>query len=651
MEGSPHSSSLAMDGTAATQAESRRVEPAPGFRRLDVAIDGLLQPVLAVALLGELVLVFCNILTRSLLGISFQWANEPAELALSIIAFLGGTFAYRRGEHAYIRVLLRVLPGGLQRICHALSELIVLVTSLAVGLSAIALFQSRWDVVTATLGIRACWYVLPVIAGMLVLILTALERLLVQDKLTVSVTGGVLLAGLLVLGATHDTWQAWINGDAALTLTLSLFLLPLLIGLPVGFALLLGTLGHLVTGGTPAFVGGLAAWGRSSILSQTMMAGVGNFVLLALPFFVFAAVIMNEGGISLRLVRFVQTLAGHVRGGLFQVMVISMYLVSGLSGSKVADVAAVGSVMRDMLRKESYDLEQATAVLAASAVMGETVPPSIPMLVLGSITTLSIGSLFIAGVIPAAVVGLCLMVLIYFQSRRGHMRRLPRAPFVQMAKASLGAVLPLLMPVILLGGIMTGVGTPTEVSSFAVIYGLVVAGLLYQELGIRPLLKGVIDCAAISGMILFILAAASSFAWTLTMALFPQKLVELLTSAHQREWVFMVASIVLLIVTGSILEGLPALLILAPILLPIAAQVGVSQLHYGIVLVIAMGIGAFAPPVGACFYVTCAICGTTLERSARAMIPYLIVLFVGILLVAFVPWFTLYLPTKFHLAG
>jgi tripartite ATP-independent transporter DctM subunit len=360
---------------------------------------------------------------------------------------------------------------------------------------------------------------------------------------------------------------------------------------------------------------------------------------------------MNEGGISLRLVRFVQTLVGHVRGGLFQVMVISMYIVSGLSGSKVADVAAVGSVMRDMLRQEGYNLERATAVLAASAVMGETVPPSIPMLVLGSVTTLSIGSLFIAGLIPAAVVGLCLMVLIYFQSRGGHMRRVPRAPFIQMAKASLDAVLPLLMPVILLGGILTGVGTPTEVSSFAVVYGLVVAGLLYRELGLRRLLDGVIDCAAMSGMILFILAAASSFAWTLTLALFPQKLVALLTSSHQSEWVFMVASIVLLIVTGSILEGLPALLILAPILLPIAALVGVSQLHYGIVLVIAMGIGAFAPPVGACFYVTCAVCGTTLERSARAMIPYIIVLVFGILLVAFVPWFTLFLPTKFNLAG
>ncbi|HTU02067.1 MAG TPA: TRAP transporter large permease subunit, partial [Candidatus Sulfotelmatobacter sp.] len=237
------------------------------------------------------------------------------------------------------------------------------------------------------------------------------------------------------------------------------------------------------------------------------------------------------------------------------------------------------------------------------------------------------------------------------QSRRGHLRQLPRAPFAQMAKASANAILPLLMPIILLGGIMAGIGTPTEVSSFAVVYGLLVAGVVYRELGWRRLLKGIIDCATISGMILLILAAASSFAWTLTIASFPQKLVALVTGVHQSEWLFMVVSIILLIVTGSILEGLPALLILAPILLPIAGQVGVSQLHYGIVLVISMGIGAFAPPVGACFYVTCAICGTTLERSAHKMIPYLVVLLIGILLVAFVPWFTLFLPAKFHLAG
>jgi tripartite ATP-independent transporter DctM subunit len=283
--------------------------------------------------------------------------------------------------------------------------------------------------------------------------------------------------------------------------------------------------------------------------------------------------------------------------------------------------------------------------------MGETVPPSIAMLVLGSVTTLSIGALFIAGLIPAAVIAVCLMILIYFQARRAQIPRLPRASLKQISAASLAGVLPLLMPVILFGGILFGMATPTEVSSFAVIYGLALAGLIYRELGFRAFVRGVIDCALVSGMILFIMGAAASFSWTLNIASLPQRLVEILSTINNSHLLFMVVSMLLLIAAGSILEGLPALVILGPILLPIASQVGVSQLHYGIVLVIAMGIGAFMPPVGVGFYVCCAIMGTSIERSTRAMIPYVIVLCLGLLVVALVPWFTLYLPLKFHLGG
>jgi len=207
------------------------------------------------------------------------------------------------------------------------------------------------------------------------------------------------------------------------------------------------------------------------------------------------------------------------------------------------------------------------------------------------------------------------------------------------------------MPVILFGGILAGVATATEVSSFAVVYGLVLACMVYREMGFRAFLRGLIDCASISGMVLFILGSASTFAWVLTIANLPHRLVGLLSAVHQSHWVFMLASIALLVVTGLILEGLPALLILAPILLPIASRVGISQLHYGIVLLIAMGIGAFMPPVGVGFYFACAVCETTIEKSSREMIPFVIVLAIGLLLVALVPWFTLFLPARFGLSG
>ncbi|HWU41027.1 MAG TPA: TRAP transporter large permease subunit, partial [Candidatus Acidoferrum sp.] len=183
------------------------------------------------------------------------------------------------------------------------------------------------------------------------------------------------------------------------------------------------------------------------------------------------------------------------------------------------------------------------------------------------------------------------------------------------------------------------------------IYGLVLAAFVYGELDFKTFARSVIDCASVSGMVLFILGGATSFAWTLTIAQLPHRLVGLLTHAQQSQWVFLLASILLLIVAGSVLEGLPALLILAPLLMPIASQVGVNQLHYGIVLIIAMGIGTFMPPIGVGFYITCAVCETTIEQSARAMVPFLIVLCLGLLAVALVPWFTLYLPMKLQLGG
>jgi tripartite ATP-independent transporter DctM subunit len=385
-------------------------------------------------------------------------------------------------------------------------------------------------------------------------------------------------------------------------------------------------------------------------LPQNMVDGTGNFVLLALPFFIFAGLIMERGGISLRLVQFVHALVGHLRGGLLHVMVMSMYLVSGLSGSKTADVAAVGSVMRDMLKKEGYAAAEGAAVLAASAAMGETVPPSIAMLVLGSVTTLSMAALFIGGLVPAAVVAACLMALIFVRTRRtaSHPRR---APLRVMAASGVRAILPLLMPVILFAGILFGVATPTEVSTFAVVYGLILSCIVYRELDFRTFVQTVLDSAMLAGMVLFILAAASGFSWTLTVAYLPQRLVDLLHGINDNTTLFMIGSIVLLIVIGSLLEGLPALIILAPLLLPIAGGIGLSELHYGIVLLIAMGVGAFLPPAGVGFYVACAIMRTDIEGASRAMIPYLVVLIAGLLIVAFVPWFTVFLPRAFNLGG
>lgn len=626
--------SAAEEATSESRPKVR--DPAP-LRVLDRIADG----VLVAALLGELVVVFANIVDRTIYGSSFLWIDEVARFALSTLTFVGGTVAYRRHHHSSVRVVLKALPPAVHATCLVVADYLALLLAILTGVTSFTIVQSSWDEMTPYLQIPAAWIAIPLTVSMALLAVYALERLWREPQKRVWGVGlGLAVAFGLAL-ATRDVWLDWFSGDTAIVAALVLFFFVIFAGLPVAFALLLSAACYLWTsGGMP-----LAA------LPQNMVNGTSNFVLLALPFFIFAGLIMERGGISVRLIRFINALVGHLRGGLLQVMVVSMYLVSGLSGAKSADVAAVGSVMREMLRREGYRDAEGAAVLAASATMGETVPPSIAMLILGSITKLSIAALFIGGLVPAAVIAVCLMVLIYFRARRGGAKRAPRAEFNVMARSGLGAALPLLMPVILFAGILMGVATPTEVSSFAVIYGLFLALILYREMPLGDFMRTVIDSATLTGMILFILAAASSFSFALTIAYVPQRLVELLHGLHDSNSIFLIGSIVLLIVVGSLLEGLPALNVLAPLLIPIAGQLGMSELQYGMVLIIAMGVGAFLPPVGVGFYVCCAIMRTDIESASRAMLPYLAVLLIGLGIVAFVPWFTLFLPNAFGFHG
>jgi tripartite ATP-independent transporter DctM subunit len=604
---------------------------------LDVTAEG----VVGIALAGELAAVFANVVGRAVFAHPFLWTNEIASLSLSVLAFIGGVVAYRQGGHAAVQTLLHPLSPFWRHVAECAAEAVILIIAVVAALASVPLVAARWADRTPILGIPEGLDVMPLTVGMVLLALYALLRLAAREGRAAAGTTLVLMA-LTGLGiAFQPTLNDWFAGDAAMIATLAVCGVTILGGLAVGFALLLAAALYLFLANPAPMIA----------LPQNMVDGTGNFVLLAIPFFVLAGLIMERGGISLRLVHFVNALVGHLRGGLLQVLVVSMYLISGLSGSKTADVAAVGSVMRDMLRRSGCPEGEGTAVLAASAAMGECVPPSIAMLVLGSITTISIGAMFVGGLLPAAVIALCLMALIFIRARKLGMQKGEWVGIRAFSHSTLHAILPLLMPVILFAGILLGVATPTEVSSFAVVYGLVLSMAVYRELDWRSLRRVVVQSAVLSGMVLFILAAASSFAWTLTVALLPQRLVALLEGAHASVPVFMIGSVVLLVVIGSVLEGLPALIILAPLLLPISGQLGISELHYGIVLLIAMGIGAFLPPAGVGFYITCAILESDTERSARAMLPYLGVLIAGLLLVAFVPWITVFLPRAVGFAG
>jgi tripartite ATP-independent transporter DctM subunit len=625
---------------AGLAAEPSRVLAVAAEGALMRAIDAMAESIVVAALLGELIVVLGNVFARVYLQHSFLWADEVARLTLSTLAFIGGAVAYRRRDHAFVRVVLNLCSKRIQSVCMALADVLVLFVAGLTGVASLEFLASSWTERTPVLQLPAAIIGSPLPAGMALICVYAIVHLWREHGRMAWKVAGAFALIMAIAMVTRDMWQPLFSGDAAIVAALLFFLVAIFAGVPVGFVLLLATAAYMWISGTASMV----------VLPQSMVNGTGNFILLAVPFFILAGLVMERGGISVRLVRFIYTVVGHMRGGLLQVAVISMYVVSGLSGSKPADVAAVGTVMRDQLR-ERHGAPEGAAVLAAAAVMGETVPPSIAMLIVGSITNVSVAAMFIGGLAPAAVMAIALMVLIYVRARHSPIPRVPRAPLQVMVHAGLGATLPLLLPGTLLAGILLGIATPTEVAAFAVVYGLFLAIVVYRDMGFRKFMRTVVDTAALTGVLLFIFAAASGFSWTLTIAYLPQRLVELLHSVGNSTAIFMLGSIALLIVVGVLLEGLPSLNVLAPLLLPIAGKLGLSELHYALVLIIAMGVGGFMPLAGVGFYVCCAIMRADIEAASRAMLPYLGVILIGLLIVAFVPWFALFLPHYFGFRG
>ena len=600
-------------------------------------VERVAEIVVVVALAGELVAMFGNVISRSLFNSSLLWSLEVGELALVVMTFVGGAIAYPRNEHMALHALIDRLPQRWHAGIAALGCWQVFAMSIVGGWLAWEMMLSRWGERTPYLGLSAIWFALPMIFGMVLLAYFAVRRALMQPRRTTLTTGvamALAFAALLVLSSLLGPQAR----DYALAATFVVFVIQLLLGVPIGFVLLMATLLYLHTSRTIPL----------SVVPINMQGGISSFVMLSIPFFILAGYVMTEGGLSRRLTDFVISLVGRFRGGMLQVIVVSMYVMSGISGSKVADVAAVGTTMKNVMRRERYDPGETAAVLATCAVMGETVPPSIAMLVLASVTSLSIGSLFVAGLLPAAVIALCLMLLIYVRSR-GRPGELKKHSMREIFRAGLDAIPAVVAPVILIGGIVGGVATPTEVSSTAVIYALVLSMLVYRSLSGQQLWRVMVNTTAQAGMVLFITSTASTFSWSLTIAKMPQKIAALFDSLHGSATLFMLATIVTLVVMGALLEGLPALLIFGPLLLPMAAQFGVDPLQYGIVMIVAMGLGAFSPPIGVGMFVTCSICDTTMENASRHMVPYLIVVVIGLLLIAFVPWFSLIAPKMLHM--
>jgi tripartite ATP-independent transporter DctM subunit len=596
------------------------------------------EVVVVVALVINIVLTFSNTAIRAITGQDMAWVAEIASMAIAVITFLGAPAYFRRTPGMAYTAVVDALSGRSRALVSACGLWIVLGVS---GLTLVlypAFFNGMLDRNLPVLGLNDGFVAIWLGIGLVLLIVYCLEKMIRQPK-------GALLGGLAVALVVTALSIALRHAYAVGTVDQDpfLFLIPVLIvafltGAPIAIVLGLGgVLYFVVTGDAPLVA-----------IPSAFQTGVNSYILLAVPFFMLAGTLMEVTGMAQRLVEWVQQWIGHWTGGLLVAQVIAMYIFSGVSGSKAADVATVGSVMKGPLRQYGYPATEAVAVLAAAAAMGETIPPSLMLLILGSITSLSIGSLFVAGIVPAAVLALVLIAVILVRSRARNWHKGP--PFrLGRALASTPMALPALMvPVIVIGGIVGGIASPTESSSFAVVYGFAAALVVYRSVRRETAWTALRDATLTAGMVLFIVSAANVLSQAIIIDGLGQILAAFFSGMHsQLEFLFI--SVGALIVIGFVLEGFPAILIAAPILLPIATRMGVDPLQYGILLTMAVGIGVFMPPVGIGYYITCAIGDAPVNATMRPSAVYNVFLVLGLAIVVLFPALTLALPHYFGL--
>ncbi|MGN8025255.1 TRAP transporter large permease [Microbacterium sp. 22242] len=599
-----------------------------GARPLDLVLEGIV----GAAIVVELLVVLANIGFRWITGNSIIWSQEVSEMAIYVVAFMGGAIAYARGAHMSIEFAVAKLPSAWRPFQQALAEWLVFGIAAASLVYFVPVLVDRADETTPVLHLSASIISLPFAIGMAMTAFFAVVRL-VRMKVRATLVGLGVAVAIIVLVAVLQPVLALASPEGQMAVVLVFLFVILFLGVPISFVLILGS-------GVFVYWGGLS---DLVAIPMGMQSGANSFLLLAIPFFILVGALMSLAGLTAPLARVIDAVLGRVRGGALMAVVATMYIFSGISGSKVADVAAVGTTMRDMLDERKVPRPETVAVLSASAIMGETVPPSLVLLVLGSITSLSTTTLFIAGLVPAAVLGLCVLALIFLRARKLGIAPAPATSAAEKGRSVLFALPTLLLPVGLVVGIVAGLATPTEVSALAVAYGLVLA-LIVRRGRLAVTGKALRETITTAGMVLFIIAAAAPFAQTLASAGVSQSIADSLGGLSGSTVLFMLLSIVVLIVMGQLLEGMPAVLIFAPLLMPIAEQFGINPVQFAMVLIISMGIGSFAPPAGIGFYVASATGRASVEESVRHFLPYLAVLVVGVLLVAFVPWFSTVLP-------
>ncbi len=606
----------------------------PWAAAIDRAVGAVVEPVAALLVLVEITILAAGVFTRYVLGNPLVWSDELATIILLWLAMLGSVVAYRRGEHISLSVLVRRAPPRLRRVLETIASVVTALFVIELMPASIKFFQQEQIDVTPALGIPQSYVVLAVIVGLALILLLALVRLAEGDAKTVA---GVVAAAVVISAV------AWFSRGAFAglgNLNLVLFFVVLVgacvaIGVPIAFSFGLGTLSYII----------IVTTTHADIVVGRMQEGVSNLVLLAVPLFIFLGLLMETAGIAARLVGFLASLVGHFRGGLNIVLVGAMYLVSGISGSKIADMAAVAPVLFPDMERRGQKRPQMIALLATSGAMAETIPPSLVLIIIGSVTGVSIQAMFTAGLLPAFIISVFLIAVALWEAKRENATLAPRAPVRTVAWAFVIAIPGLALPLLIRYFVVAGIATATEVSVVGIIYTLLVGVLIYRGFDWKTFYPTLIETVSLAGAILLIIATATAMGWALTQSGFAQQLADLLGHAPGGKNGIMLLSIVMFIVLGSVLEGIPAMVLFGPLLFPVAKAAGINEVHYAIVAVLAMGVGLFSPPVGIGFFAASAIGKSEPESVVRPLMPYFVALIVGLLLVGFVPWISLgFLP-------
>ena len=595
--------------------------------------DRGLEWAIATLVIAQATVVGLQVIGRHIFRQPIPWTEEIARLLLAWLMCVGGVSALRHAQHPRVTALLRVVSAPKRAAVERGLQLVLLAFFLSLVVPA-------WHLTVASAGERlpASGLSGATISGVLPAALLLMSAVTVQqlrrDGLTVwqdrqSLVWSLGAAGLSIASVMVPL----VAGAAPLVVLIAGFLITAALGVPLAFTLALTSLTYLLG------IGGVSL----IILPIKILGGVDSFVLLAIPLFIVAGVLMEAGGISERTVNFAMAIVGRVRGGLAMVAVVAEILFSGISGSTTADVSAISSLLVPSMRRAGYSGAESVSIVAAASAMGILVPPCLTMVVLGSLVNLSIVTLFLAGFLPAFVLALALVVLIALRARRQNWPISARVTREDVWRAARRAAVPSGLPILLFGGIFSGLTTVTEAALLAVVYSLV-AGIAMGGITRNELVGQLAQSGVVTSTTLWVLAAASAFAWILVREWVPQTLGEWIRAAGAGRLEFLVLTIALFVVIGALLEGLPALLIFGPILFPISRSIGVDPVHYGIVVIAAMGIAFFLPPIGVGLTIAAGIGRVDIDEVSRAFMPYLIALLVGLALVAAFPWITLVLP-------